>query len=150
MAQSLTNLLYHLVFSTKHRQPLIVPNLRPELYKYLGGIIRGEGGILLEIGGMPDHVHLVAKLKADVSVADMLRRIKANSSKWVNQQRKQRQRFSWQAGYGAFTVSQSQLTAVGKYVHTQEEHHRKKSFQEEFLQLLKKHHIEYDERYLWD
>ena len=150
MSSTFTNLLYHLVFSTKQRRELIKPPLREELYRYLGGIIRGEGGILLEIGGIADHVHLVAKFKADIAVADMLRKTKANSSKWANQRAALTGRFRWQAGYGAFSVSQSQLASLRKYVQTQEEHHKRVSFQEEFVRLLKKHGIEYDERYLWD
>lgn len=145
----ITNLLYHVVFSTKSRKPLITESLCNEIHKYIGGIIRGEGGILLEIGGMPDHIHLALKFKADHSVADMMRRIKANSSKWVNEHNKISGRFSWQSGYGAFTVSESQADAVIDYIRRQNEHHRKKTFQEEFVQLLDRHGIQYDERYIW-
>jgi REP element-mobilizing transposase RayT len=99
---------------------------------------------------MPDHVHLVARFRADVAVADLLRVIKANSSKWANERPDRAAVFAWQAGYGAFTVSESQLEVVRRYVQRQEEHHRELTFQEEFVALLKKHSIEYDERYLWD
>ena len=150
MASTLTNLLYHIVFSTKHREPLIATELRPELHKYIGGIIRGERGVLLEIGGMPDHLHIVTRFRADVSVAEMLRLIKCNSSKWANERPDKRFRFEWQTGYGAFTVSESQLGSVRNYVRGQEQHHRKMTFQEEFVAMLKKNGIEYDERYLWD
>ena len=150
MASTLTNLLYHIVFSTKRRLPLITPAIRDVLYPYVGGIIRGEGGVLLDAGGIADHVHLVVKFKADISVAEMLRKIKGNSSKWLNDRPGQLRRFAWQAGYGAFTVSQSQVDAVRRYVQGQEEHHRRATFQQEFLDLLHKHRIEYDERYLWD
>ena len=150
MASTYTNLLYHLVFSTKHRIPLITDDLRPELYAYIGGIIRNKRGVMLEIGGMPDHVHIVAKLKADMSVAEATRFIKSNSSKCVNEKPGRRARFEWQTGYGAFTVSESQIEIVRQYVRGQAEHHRKITFQEEFVQLLKQHGIEYDERYLWD
>jgi REP element-mobilizing transposase RayT len=143
-------LLYHLVFSTKERRPLITPDLRVELYPYIGGIIRNKRGILLEIGGMPDHVHLVARLRPDIAIAEMLCFIKANSSKWANERPDLITEFAWQKGYGAFTVSQSQLPAVRHYVQTQEDHHRKQTFQQEFIALLKKHGIEYDERYLWE
>ena len=150
MAGTFTNLLYHIVFSTKHRRPLIQSPLRDELHKYIGGIIRGQDGILLEIGGMPDHIHLVTKFKADHSLAEMVRLIKCNSSKWANEQPDRLEEFNWQTGYAAFTVSESQLAAVRNYVRNQEEHHRCRTFQEEFLELLKKHGIEYDERYVWD
>ena len=150
MASTYTNLLYHIVFSTKNREALIVPRLREELYPYIGGIIRGEGGTLLEIGGMPDHIHVVAKFKADPSVALMIKTFKAKSSKWVNERPGRKGRFAWQTGYGAFTVSASQLAKVRQYVRDQEEHHRVVSFKEEFITLLKKHGVEYDERYLWD
>ena len=150
MAGTFTNLLYHIVFSTKHRQPLITAGLQEELYKYMGGIIRGEGGTLLEIGGMPDHVHLLTRFKADKSVSHMLQLIKANSSKWANERSEQNSRFAWQTGYAAFSVSESQVGAVRDYVRRQEEHHRRSSFQEELLALLRKHEIDYDERYLWD
>jgi len=150
MAGTFANLLYHIVFSTKHRRPLIQPALRNELYKYIGGIVRGQHGVLLEIGGMPDHVHLVTKFKADQSVAEMLRLVKCNSSKWANDRPNRAEEFNWQTGYAAFTVSESQLGAVRSYVRNQEEHHRLRTFQEEFAELLKKHGIEYDERYVWD
>jgi putative transposase len=149
MASTLTNLLYHVVFSTKGRRPLIKPPFSEELYKYIGGIIRGERGVLLEIGGIDDHVHLVAKFRADISVADMVRDIKANSSKWAHERKTRIARFGWQTGYGAFSVSQSQLEKVRGYVRRQATHHRRISYQEEFVRLLQKHGIEYDERYLW-
>ncbi len=140
MPSSYTHLLYHLVFSTKERRPLITPALRAELYPYIGGIIRNKRGILLDIGGMPDHVHLVARLRPDIAIAEMLCFIKANSSKWANERRDLTMEFAWQKGYGAFTVSESQLAAV-RHVQTQEEHHRKLTFQQERLSSLKKHGI---------
>lgn len=149
MANTYTNLLYHIVFSTKHREPLILPQFRDDLYAYIGGIIRGEGGVLLEIGGMPDHIHAVTKFKTEPSVAEMIKVFKAKSSKWWNEQPNRLGRFSWQVGYGAFTISPSQLPTVIRYVQNQEDHHRAVSFQDEFRALLDKHGIEYDERYLW-
>jgi REP element-mobilizing transposase RayT len=150
MAGTFTKLLYHVVYSTKHREPLITPPLRDRLYDYIGGIIRGEGGVLLEIGGMPEHLHWVARLKTEPSVAVILKKVKAKSSKWVNEETDHQGRFSWQRGYGAFTVSVSQLPKVIGYVRNQEEHHRVKTFEEEFIELLDKHEIEYDKRYVWD
>ena len=149
MASTLTNLLYHLVFSTKGRIPLITDDIRTPLYDYMGGIIRNQGGKAIEVGGIPDHVHCLARFPARKAVSDMMRAIKSDSSRWVNRERPG-DRFAWQTGYGAFTVSQSQVGRVRKYIQTQEEHHREKSFEEELLALLEKHGIEYDEEYLWD
>ena len=150
MPSTYANLLYHIVFSTKGRKPLIADDLREELYRYIGGIIRAEGGIQLEIGGISDHVHILSKLKPADSVSQMLNRIKANSSKWVNENGKLGVRFTWQEGYAAFSVSESRVPDVVQYIRNQEEHHRKHSFQEELVALLKRHRIEYDPRYLWD
>ena len=150
MAGTFTNLLYHIIFSTKHRTPMISAPLRAELYPYIGGIMRGEGGKLLEIGGTLDHVHLVAWSRPDRALSDWLRLIKANSSKWANERGLIPDRFAWQEGYGAFSISESQLADVRTYVQNQEEHHHQKSFQEEYLAFLQRHHIEYDERYIWE
>jgi putative transposase len=149
MSSTLTNLVYHIVFSTKNREPNITAPIRMELYKYIGGIVRAEGGTLLEIGGMPDHVHLVVRFKSEPSVATMIKIIKSKSSKWLNEQPKRPGRFEWQRGYAAFTVSVSQLEAVRSYVKNQEPHHRRKTFQDELRLLLEKHGVEYDERFLW-
>ena len=129
---------------------MITDPIRSELYPYLGGIIRDKNGILLEIGGTADHVHVLAKLKQHIAIADILRELKANSSKLLNERPDLGQWFGWQTGYGAFPVSTSQVFRVRKYIQNQEEHHRKTSFQEEFVNLLDKHGIEYEERYLWD
>lgn len=149
MSSTLTNLLYHIVFSTKNREPIITKPIRADLFKYIGGIIRGEGGTLLEIGGMSDHIHLVVRFKAEPSVATMVKIIKSKLSKWLNEQPKRPGRFEWQRGYAAFTVSVSQLESVRTYVRNQEQHHRRKTFQDELRLLLEKHGVEYDERYLW-
>ncbi len=149
MASTLTNLLYHIVFSTKDREPLIRPAFSDNLEKYIAGIIRNEGGILLGIGGMPDHTHLITKFKPDRSISDMVRLIKANSSKWVNENHGDPGRFAWQSGNGAFTVSQSQLEALTAYVANQQVHHRTRSFQDEFRDFLTKHGITFDEQYVW-
>lgn len=148
MASTFTNLLYHVVFSTKDRVPMITKELQERLYEYMGGIIRGEGGVLLEIGGVADHAHLLAKLKADTAVAVLLRLLKSNSSGWVNDNRLIPGRFAWQTGYAAFSVSESQVEAVRRYIRNQEAHHAKVSFKDELIALLKKHRIEYDERYI--
>lgn len=150
MASTYTNLLYHIVFSTKERRRFITPALRDDLYSYIGGIIRGGKGIQLEIGGMPDHLHLLVKLPPTLSISDALRLIKANPSKWVREQRDQSRAFGWQTGYGAFSVSESQMPAVRLYIQRQEQHHRTTTFQEELVALLEKNRIEFDRRYLWD
>jgi REP element-mobilizing transposase RayT len=150
MPSTYSNLLYHIIFSTKQREPLITSALRGELYLYVAGILRGQDGLPLEIGGMPDHLHLVIRIRPDVSVSDIVRLIKANSSKWANERPNAPGRFAWQRGYGAFTVSVSQLESVRQYVRNQEEHHRTRTFQEEFVEFLKRHGIEFDERYLWE
>ena len=150
MASTFTNLIYHIVYSTKYRQALIGPDIREELYRYIGAIIRENHGIQLEIGGAFDHVHILAKLSPTIAIADVLRLIKSNSSKWVNEQSGFRGRFEWQTGYAAFTVSQSQIPVVTRYIQTQELHHRRKSFKDEFLELLKRHQVEFDERYVFE
>lgn len=148
MAQSYTNLLYHIVFSTKDRKPLITNDVRTRLYEYIGGTIRGLGCVMIAIGGIEDHVHVLAKLRPDKSVSDVLRDLKANSSGWMHDVFPELRDFSWQRGYGAFTVSASQVERVRQYIANQEEHHRKQDFRDEFIGLLIKNGIEFDERYL--
>jgi putative transposase len=150
MAGTFTNLLYHLVFSTKGRTPLIKREIQDDLYEYIGGIIRGEGGVLVEIGGISDHVHILSKFKPVKSVSEMLNRIKAKSSKWLNEDKMRGGKFDWQDGYAAFSVSESQAPQLRAYIQNQEQHHRRQSYQDEVRALLDKHGIEYDERYLWD
>jgi putative transposase len=119
------------------------------VYPYLGGIVRGEGGHLLAIGGTDDHVHLLVVLPAAGAVADAVQRVKGRSSLWINDQRLLPAKFGWQRGYGAFTVSHSAVPRVRRYIAEQEAHHRKMTFQEEFVQLLDRHGVAYDARYLW-
>ena len=147
---SFTSLNYHLVFSTRHREPLIEDTWQPRLYGYIGGIVRHQGGALLAAGGMPDHVHLLVAINKSVAITDAVRDINANSSKWVHDDIPDKAGFAWQAGYGAFTVSYSALDAVRRYFADQQEHHRVRTFQEEFAALLRRHEIEFDERYLLD
>lgn len=150
MPQSFASLRYHIIFSTKHRMPLITADLQSRLYEYFGGILRNENGILLSAGGMPDHVHLLVGLGREMAVAEAVRLLKANSSKWIHETFPGHAAFGWQAGYGAFTVSYSNCPQVTAYINGQAEHHRTQTFQEEFITFLKRHEIEYDERYLWD
>jgi len=148
MSQSFTNLLYHLIFSTKDRRPLITLDHQRRLYAYIGGIIRGLGGISLGINGMEDHVHVLAKLRPDRALSDVLRDLKCNASGWMHDVFPRLADFSWQRGYAAFTVSQSHLPDVQRYLARQKEHHRKVSFRDEFILFLKANGIEYDERFI--
>src|SRR5664279_6183090 len=140
---------FHCVFSTKERRPLISLRLRERLWPFLGGIARQNGMKAIEIGGVPDHVHILLSLPATISIAKALQLIKGGSSKWVHESFPEHRLFAWQQEYGAFSVSVSQLDKTIEYITGQEAHHRNMTFQEEFLALLKKHRIEYDERYLW-
>ena len=149
MPQSLASLHCHIVFSTKLRQPQITPDVQPRLFEYVGGILRNHSCQLVAAGGMPDHVHLLASLGRTVAVADAVRLIKTNSSAWMHDELVLHD-FQWQSGYGAFAVSYSQLDQVKFYLDNQEQHHRSVSFQEEFLEILRRHKLEWDERYVWD
>ena len=144
---SYTNLLYHIVYATKERAPLITRTFRPRLHEYLGGIVRGLGGIALEINGTEDHVHVLTKLRPTISVSEFLSKLKSSSSGWAKRQTVGR--FGWQARFGAFTVSESQVENVRRYIRNQEEHHRKQSFEEEFKLLLRAHRIDFDAAHLW-
>jgi putative transposase len=141
---------FHCVFSTKERQRLITPTLRERLWPFLGGIARQNKMKAIEIGGMEDHVHILLSLPSTLSIAKALQLIKGGSSKWVHETFPDHRMFGWQVKYGAFSVSVSQLDTIIQYIKDQKEHHRQMTFQEEFIALLKKHRVEYDERYLWD
>jgi putative transposase len=149
MAGTYSNLLYHVVFSTKDRIPFIEPSLRDDLHGYLGGIVRELGGTALEVGGVADHVHLLVKLTAKIALADFMRALKANSSKWLNEEKLKLRKFGWQDGYAAFTVSKSQVPDVRKYIKNQESHHQRIGYKDELLELLRRHEIEFDERCIW-
>ena len=148
MSQSFTNLLYHIVFSTKDRRPLITSGYEPLLYNYIGGTIREMGGISLELNGTEDHVHVLTKLRPDRALSDVLRDLKANATGWMHDVFPALKDFSWQRGYGAFTVSQSNVGEVRQYIARQKEHHAKLSFRDEVIQFLKENGIEYYERYV--
>ena len=141
---------FHCVFSTKERQSLISPQLRERLWPFLGGIARQNEMTAMEIGGMPNHVHLLLSLPSTLSIAKAMQLIKGGSSKWVHDTFPEHRRFGWQVKYGAFSVSVSRLDETVAYIKNQEEHHRRMTFQEEFVIFLKKHQITYDERYLWE
>jgi len=142
------SLHYHIIFSTKDRHPSIDLAWRENLHAYLGGCIKTLEAVPEEIGGVEDHVHLLVGLRATHCLADVMREIKKVSSRWVHEEMNV-PRFAWQEGYGAFTVSASNIAAVRRYIATQAEHHRKRAFEDEYLDLLKKHQISFDERFLW-
>jgi REP-associated tyrosine transposase len=149
MAHTFSNLLVHIIFSTKDRIASIHAEWRPDLGAYLGGIAREMGGKAVMINGTADHVHLLVSIPANIAVAEMVRVLKANSSRWVNRTHPMKPMFVWQTGYAAYSVSQSNAAAVAKYIHGQEEHHRRVTFQEEYLEFLKKNNVDYDERFIW-
>jgi REP element-mobilizing transposase RayT len=149
MAHTFANLLTHVIFSTKDRQSLISRDLKPDLLAYLGGIVRELQGECVAANSTPDHVHLLLWLPPVVAMAEAVRVIKTNSSRWVHE-KSGRRGFAWQTGYGAFSVSQSNAGSVVKYIREQEKHHQRVTFQEEFISFLKKNGVPYDERYIWE
>ena len=149
MANTFTSLHYHFVFSTKNREPWIVREVEERVWSFLGGIVRENGMNPILIGGMPDHIHIAVGLPATIAVSKAIQQIKGGSSKWLKETFPTMRSFGWQDGYGAFAVSKSALAELTKYIENQREHHRTKTFQEEFVALLVRHGIEYDERYIW-
>ena len=149
MAETYASLYVHLVFSTKDRQPTLHADFRERIWRYLGGIARGEEMRAIEVGGAADHIHALLSLAPTLAPATVAKLLKGNSSKWINESLDLPTRFEWQEGYGAFSVGVSQIDRTVTYIRDQEQHHRKKSFQEEYLGFLKKHGIQYDERYIW-
>ncbi|MBI3941084.1 MAG: IS200/IS605 family transposase [Acidobacteria bacterium] len=147
MPSTYFQLQYHLIFSTKNRRRLISDSLAPDLHAYLGGILRNLAAVAVAIGGVADHVHILAGLKPIHSVASVMRELKSGSSQWLHQQ-KGLAAFSWQAGYAAVTVSPSATEKVRRYIEAQPEHHRRKSFRDELMELLRPSGIAYDERFL--
>ena len=148
MSSTHLSLHYHVVFGTKHQRPLISVEWRPRLHAYLGGAARTLDVVPEAIGGVADHVHLLLGMRATHRLADVLREVKRTSSSWVHETIGEKD-FEWQDGYGAFTVSVSLLETVRHYIAHQEEHHYKQTFQEEYVELLQRSGVEYDERYLW-
>lgn len=149
MPRTYTQLLSHVVFSTKERRPALTPKLRAKLFPYMTGIIQQLGGIARLINGVADHVHILLSLPATAAPSEFIGKLKANSSKWVHESFPEHRDFAWQLGYSAFSVSFSQKQGVLDYIAGQEEHHAQKSFQEDLIAFLKKHAIEYDERYVF-
>lgn len=149
MAHTYTNILIHALFSTKDRQPWLKAEVKAEIFSYLGGTINELGGQSLLVNGPVNHVHMLFVQPPTLSIADLMGKVKASSSGWVKKRWRERHYFGWQTGYAAFSVSKSQVERVKRYIEQQEEHHRKVSFQEEVLALLKKHGVEYDPRYVF-
>ena len=147
VAQTLTCILVHFVFSTKNREPIIPGELEAGLHAYMGGICRSNDCALRAAGGMPDHVHLLVSLSKTISVADLMRQVKSGSSTWMNE--RVDGVFRWQEGYAGFSIGRSQDGDVRRYIANQKVHHRRMTFQEELLALLRKYKVEYDERYIW-
>jgi putative transposase len=141
---------HHCVFSTKERRPFITPALRERLWPFIGGIARTNGMTAVEIGGVEDHAHVLVSLPSTMALAKAVQLIKGGSSKWVHETFPEHRLFGWQTKYGAFSVSVSQIDKLIEYIRNQQNHHRKMTFKEEFVALLKKHRVQYDERYLWD
>lgn len=150
MANTYTAINIHYIFSTKCRAPVLTENIRERLWAFMGGIARNNGMMARCIGGTADHAHLLVALPPTISIAQGIKLIKGGSSRWIHESFPELADFSWQEGYGAFSVSKSHINETVAYIEGQEEHHREKSFQEEYLAFLRKHEIAYDERYLWD
>jgi len=146
---SFTRLTYHIVFATKYRQRTIGAEFQKRLYGYIGGTLRGKKGHLIEIGGVDDHVHLLAGMSPSLAVSEVIRDVKANSSKWMKEELRVAG-FEWQKGYGAFTVSYDRIEAIRKYIQNQEEHHRTRSFQEEYIDFLQRHGVEFELEHLFE
>ncbi len=149
MSHSFVSSVHHIVFATKGRRRVIDAELESRLFPYLGGFCRNLGGTLLRVNGDLDHLHLLASLSATAAVAEVVGKIKGGSSKWIHQEFPDRARFSWQRGYGSFSVSKSKIEVISNYIDRQKEHHRRQTFEEEFEELLRLHELEFDSRFLW-
>jgi REP element-mobilizing transposase RayT len=149
MANTYTQIYIHIVFAVEGRQNLIQPEHNDELQKYITGIVSGQEQKLIAINNMPDHLHLLVGLRPDSSLSDLVRDVKANSSRFINEKRWVTGRFSWQEGFGAFSYSRSQLGTVIRYIENQQKHHSKKTFHEEYVELLEKFSVDYDRRYIF-
>ena len=149
MAQTLVCLMTHVIFSTKNREPFITPEIEPELFSYIGGILKNNESRLLDAGGTADHVHLLISQSKNVALSALMKDVKKDSSSWIKTKGNIYRNFHWQDGYGGFSLGRSELPTLKQYLANQKEHHRKRSFQEELIQFLNEYGIEYDERYLW-
>lgn len=149
MAQTLTSLLVHIIFSTKNRVGLITPEVEPDLFAYIGGILKNNESRLLDAGGTSDHVHLLVSQSKNIALSALLQEIKQGSSSWIKSQGDAFGNFHWQDGYAGFSIGQSEVSTLKRYIAGQKEHHRKQSFQEELIQFFEEYGLAYDERYLW-
>ena len=149
MANTYASLFYHIVFSTKNRVEFIRPEIEERVWAYIGGIARKHKMTTIQVGGIEDHIHTLVMAPPSISPAEIAKYLKGDSSKWIHEEFPDLRNFGWQDGYGAFSVSKSNVPDVVKYIQNQREHHKTQTFQEEYLQFLKKHGVEYDERYLW-
>ncbi len=150
MGQSLVTNYVHIVFSTKHREPLIYPPFEAELHSYLGGICKKHECHPIKVGGHTDHIHILCMLSKKIALMKLLEEVKSHSSKWAKTKGEYLKDFYWQDGYGAFSVNPSEVDAVMAYIANQQEHHSQRTFQDEYRLFLKKYNVEYDERYVWD
>ena len=150
MPQSLSSILIHLIFSTKNREPVLTAEIDAELYPYIATILKAMKSPALIINGTPDHLHTLLSLSRVVTIADVVEEVKKESSKWIKTKGSRFRDFHWQSGYGAFSIGQSQVPAVKRYIARQKEHHRRVTFQDEYRKFLKAYEIEYDDRYIWD
>ena len=150
MGHTYSNILIHAVFSTKDRRPIILPEFEGRLWQYLCGLARKEFGVALRVGGTENHIHALLSLRTDASVAEAMRKWKSLSSGWLHKTVPAAAEFAWQVGYGAFSVSQSNVDAVVNYIANQKEHHRHKTFEEEFIAFLERHGVKYDPKHVWD
>ena len=149
MAQTLVSLLVHIIFSTKTREPLITPEVEPELFAYIGGILKNQESRLLDAGGTSDHVHLLVSQSKNIALSSLMKDVKKDSSSWIKTKDKRFRNFHWQDGYGAFTIRQADIPALNKYIAGQKHNHRKRTFQEELIAFLNEYGMTYDQRYLW-
>lgn len=149
MAQTLVSLLVHVVFSTKNRANLIAPAIEPDLYKYISGTLRKMESPCLKIGGTANHLHLLVSQSKNIALAFLLEELKKSSSKWIKKQDTSLGLFKWRDGYGAFTIGQSNVATLRRYIESQKTHHQRRSFEDELRGLLKRYRVEYDERYIW-
>jgi REP element-mobilizing transposase RayT len=150
MPQSLANIHIHLIFSTKDRLPFLTDPIRPALHSYMATVLANLKCPATLINSVDDHVHILFDLSRTVTLAQVVEDVKKSSSKWIKTKSPGLEKFAWQAGYGAFSVSASNAPAVANYIRNQQEHHRKKTFQDEYREFLAKHEIDHDERYVWD
>lgn len=150
MANTFSKIYIHIIFSVKGRQNLIQKTWKEELYKYICGIVNGKEQKVYAIGGMADHIHILLSIKPNITLSDIVRDIKANSSKWINDKGYVKDKFQWQEGFGAFSYAQSQVDNVIAYINNQEQHHQKKTFKDEYLDLLHKFSIDFDEKYVFE